>query len=111
YALGSIRCEEWLGWIYITLDHNAPSIATALKPLAAMIEQYQMENYIETFRETHIWDTNWKILAENFMESYHLPVCHAATIGPHSKLEEMDCPPGYPAFNYHWITKESSQPT
>lgn len=111
YALGSIRCEEWLGWIYITLDHDAPSIATALQPLETMIQQYQMENYVETFRETHVWDTNWKILAENFMESYHLPVCHAGTIGPHSKLEEMDCPPGYPAFNYHWITKESSQPT
>jgi nitrite reductase/ring-hydroxylating ferredoxin subunit len=25
--------------------------------------------------------TNWKVLAENFMESYHLPVCHSGTIG------------------------------
>ena len=27
------------------------------------------------------WDTYWKVLAENFLESYHLPVCHAGTIG------------------------------
>ncbi len=110
YALASIRCEEWLGWIYITLDKDRPGVAAGLAPLEAMISQYQMENYVETFRETHVWDTNWKILAENFMESYHLPVCHAGTIGPFSKLEEMECPPGLPAFNYHWITKESSQP-
>jgi phenylpropionate dioxygenase-like ring-hydroxylating dioxygenase large terminal subunit len=57
-----------------------------------------------------VWDTNWKILAENFMESYHLPMLHRATVGPHSRLEEMECPPGYPAFNYHWITKEASLP-
>ena len=67
-----------------------------------------MENYVECFRETHVWDTNWKVLAENFMESYHLPVCHAATVGPYSKLKEMVCPPGLPAFNYHWITKDAS---
>ena len=64
--------------------------------------EYGMENYTETFRETHVWDTNWKVLAENFMESYHLPVCHAGTIGGLSKLDEMDCPPGLPAFNYHF---------
>jgi phenylpropionate dioxygenase-like ring-hydroxylating dioxygenase large terminal subunit len=108
YVLPAIRCEEWLGWIYITLDKDRPSVATALRPLEEMIAQYQMENYIECFRETHVWDTNWKVLAENFMESYHLPVCHRATVGGHSKLQEMECPPGYSAFNYHWITKESS---
>jgi choline monooxygenase len=69
-----------------------------------------MSGYIETFYEEHVWDTNWKILAENFMESYHLPMLHRATVGPHSRLEEMECPPGRAAFNYHWITKEASLP-
>jgi len=108
YRLPTIRSEEWLGWIYVTLDPQAPAVAETLKPLESMITHYGMENYIECFRETHVWDTNWKVLAENFMESYHLPVCHAATVGPHSKLEEMECPPGLSAFNYHWITKEAS---
>ena len=67
-----------------------------------------MEDYVETFFETHVWDTNWKVLAENFMESYHLPVCHAATIGGLSKLDEMVCPPGLPAFNYHTILKDDT---
>lgn len=108
YALPSIRCEEWLGWIYVTLDNEREGVAAALRPLESMIAPYEMENYVECFRETHVWDTNWKVLAENFMESYHLPVCHADTVGGHSKLEEMECPPGLAAFNYHWITKEAS---
>ena len=108
YRLPAIRSEEWLGWIYVTLNAQAPSVAETLKPLEGMIAHYGMENYIECFRETHVWDTNWKVLAENFMESYHLPVCHAATVGPYSKLEEMECPPGLKTFNYHWITKEAS---
>ena len=67
-----------------------------------------MGAYTETFYETHLWDTNWKVLAENFMESYHLPVCHAGTIGGLSKLEEMICPPGEAAFNYHTILKDDT---
>lgn len=73
-----------------------------------MISGYDMANYSESFYEEHVWDTNWKVLAENFMESYHLPVCHAGTIGGLSKLEDMICPPGRTAFNYHTILKDES---
>ncbi|MCC8404541.1 Rieske 2Fe-2S domain-containing protein [Paraburkholderia sp. MMS20-SJTN17] len=110
YALPAVRCETWQGWIYVTLNDEAPSVSTRLAELASLIEPYGMTGYVETFHEEHVWDTNWKILAENFMESYHLPMLHRATVGPHSKLEEMECPPGRPAFNYHWITKEATLP-
>ena len=83
-------------------------VATRLAEVQGLIDDFGMENYTQTFRETHVWDTNWKILAENFMESYHLPVCHAGTIGRLSKLEEMDCPPGLATFNYHTILKDDS---
>lgn len=110
YALPKVRCEVWQGWIYVTLDTNAPPVATQLAELDTLIRDYGMADYIETFYEEHVWDTNWKILAENFMESYHLPMLHRATVGPHSRLDEMECPPGLAAFNYHWITKEASLP-
>ncbi len=110
YKLPAIRCEEWQGWIYVTLDQDARPVRQQLAQLSDLIDAYGMTDYVETFHEEHVWDTNWKILAENFMESYHLPMLHRATVGPHSRLEEMECPPGYPAFNYHWITKEASLP-
>jgi choline monooxygenase len=110
YALPSIRCETWQGWVYVTLNADAPAVAAQLGELATLVEAYDMTRYVETFHEEHVWDTNWKILAENFMESYHLPMLHRATVGPHSRLEEMECPPGLPAFNYHWITKEATLP-
>lgn len=110
YALPAVRCEQWQGWIYLTLNDAAPPVAEQLAGLTTLIEAYGMGDYVETFHEEHVWDTNWKLLAENFMESYHLPMLHRATVGPHSKLEEMECPPGLPAFNYHWITKEATLP-
>ncbi|MEZ5774153.1 MAG: Rieske 2Fe-2S domain-containing protein [Hyphomicrobiaceae bacterium] len=108
YRLPKFRCEEWLGWVMVSLNADAPPVAESLAEVEGLIADYGMENYVETFRETHVWDTNWKILAENFMESYHLPVCHSGTIGGLSKLEEMICPPGRPAFNYHTILKDET---
>ena len=67
-----------------------------------------MEGYTELFRETHVWNTNWKVLAENFMESYHLPACHAATIGSLSRIDAGELPAGAPAYNIHFITKDPS---
>jgi len=106
YRLPQVRCEEWLGWIMISLNPEAAPVSRQLANVEALISDFGMEHYAETFFETHKWDTNWKVLAENFMESYHLPVCHAGTIGGFSKLEEMECPPGEPEFNYHWILKD-----
>lgn len=108
YCLPQVRCEEWLGWIMVSLNPDAKPAAQGLSEVEDLVGQYGMEHYTETFHETHVWDTNWKVLAENFMESYHLPVCHAGTIGGLSKLEEMDCPPGKEAFNYHFILKDDS---
>jgi len=108
YRLPSVRCEEWLGWIMVTLNPDAPPVAQGLAEVEALIEDFDMGSYVETFRETHRWDTNWKVLAENFMESYHLPVCHAGTIGGMSRLEDMICPPGQRMFNYHTILKDDS---
>ena len=110
YRLPQVRCEEWLGTIMVTLNPDAPPVASQLSAVEDLIEDFALQDYIETFNETHVWDTNWKILAENFMESYHLPVCHAATIGGLSKMEDMICPPGLPAFNYHTILKDDSMP-
>ena len=108
YCLPQVRCEEWLGWIMVSLNPDAKPASEGLSEVEDLVGQYGMERYTETFHETHVWDTNWKVLAENFMESYHLPVCHAGTIGGLSKLEEMDCPPGKEAFNYHFILKDDS---
>lgn len=107
-CLPQVRCEDWQGWIMVTLNPDAAPVSEALKDIDTLVGHYKMENYVESFRETHRWNTNWKVLAENFMESYHLPVCHAGTIGGTVDLNEMTCPEGAPAFNYHWIMKNET---
>ncbi|MFN4154167.1 MAG: aromatic ring-hydroxylating oxygenase subunit alpha [Paracoccaceae bacterium] len=109
-ALPKVRVENWLGWIMVTLNPDAPAPSDALKDVENLVGYLDMENYVEAFREEFHWNTNWKVLAENFMESYHLPVCHEGTIGGTVDLLKMTCPQGFPAFNYHYIVKNDSLP-
>jgi phenylpropionate dioxygenase-like ring-hydroxylating dioxygenase large terminal subunit len=108
--LPAIRCEVWQGWILVSLNPDAAPPAQSLHEVDALVGHLDMSGYRETFREEFRWVTNWKVLAENFMESYHLPACHAGTIGGASKLDEMVCPEGFGAFNYHWILKNDTVP-
>ena len=107
-GLPKVRCTVWLGWIMVTLNPDAPDPAERLKGVEDLVGDFHMENYHEAFREEFHWATNWKVLAENFMESYHLPVCHAGTIGNTVDLMKMTCPEGDPAFNYHHIIKNDA---
>jgi nitrite reductase/ring-hydroxylating ferredoxin subunit len=109
-ALPKIRCQEWLGWIMVSLNPDAPDPYDQLKDVENLVGYLDMASYRETFREEFRWATNWKVLAENFMESYHLPVCHAGTIGGTVDLLKMTCPEGSPAFNYHYILKNDTIP-
>ena len=109
-ALPKVRVENWLGWVMVTLNPDAPAPSDALRDVENLVGYLDMGKYVEAFREEFHWNTNWKVLAENFMESYHLPVCHEGTIGGTVDLSKMTCPKGFPAFNYHYIVKNDSLP-
>jgi len=109
-ALPTVRVENWLGWIMVTLNPDAPPPQQALADVERLVGHLNMGAYVETFRESFRWNTNWKVLAENFMESYHLPVCHSGTIGGTVDLMKMTCPEGTLAFNYHYIVKNDTVP-
>jgi phenylpropionate dioxygenase-like ring-hydroxylating dioxygenase large terminal subunit len=109
-ALPALRAVDWLGWIMVTLNPDAPDPHLALQDVENLVGYLDMASYRETFREEFRWATNWKVLAENFMESYHLPVCHSGTIGGSVDLLKMTCPEGSPAFNYHFIMKNDTVP-
>ena len=105
--LPELKCEVFLGWIYVTLNNNIQSLSKSLKSLSDVVSPYKMENYIDIISEEHIWNTNWKILTENFMEGYHLPVAHQGTVGPYFNVldTEFDKRGAFECFTYQTFTK------
>ncbi|EBA01959.1 MAG: SRPBCC family protein [Paracoccaceae bacterium] len=105
-CLPEIRTEIWNGWIYVTLNPDAPSVQEALAPLNEVVSRYGMENYVPVVSENHVWKTNWKLLTENFMEGYHLPVAHKATVGAWFALNETMFPEEtFDSFTYQTFAK------
>ena len=109
YRLPELRTEIWQGWIYVTLNAGAPSVASLLGELLQVVERYRMEDYVPAIQQDHIWDTNWKLLNENFMEGYHLPVAHRATVGAWFPVEDTEFPDkSFGAFTYQTFTKDKN---
>jgi choline monooxygenase len=106
HQLPSIRTEIWQGWIYVTLNGAATPVAEMLKPLAEVTDRYAQEHYVPVAQQDFVWDTNWKLLTENFMESYHLPVAHKATVGAWFPVDTNRFPEQqFDHFTYQTFTK------
>jgi len=78
--LPQFSIEEWLGWVYVNLDPFAEPLSSRLAPMAKQLANYAVANYRQLFRVEEVWNTNWKILFQNFMEPYHLFCVHTSTV-------------------------------
>ena len=103
HQLKSICCETWEGFVYLSLDHNPIPIEARLKPFTEnIVGRYDMACYKTAFRESMIWDANWKNLIENFTESYHVPMAHRKTFAKHGKpLQDYICGEDSDFYGYH----------
>ncbi|MEZ5925787.1 MAG: SRPBCC family protein [Hyphomicrobiaceae bacterium] len=109
YCLPEIRTEVWEGWIYVTLNPDAPRVADMLAPLLKDVARYQMAGYVPVAQQEHVWATNWKMLCENFMEGYHLPVAHKATVGAWFPVEDTEFSPEvHEHFTVQTFTKDET---
>ena len=58
YRLPEVRCQEWLGWVFVTLNAEAPDVAVQLSKVENLVGDYNMTDYTQTFFETHNWNVN-----------------------------------------------------
>ncbi len=106
--LPEIKTEFWRGFIYVNLDGKAKPLAPRLKYLEPYVANYHPEDMIVHTVQDDVWPTNWKSLAENFMEGYHLSVVHQNTL--HAKTPTRLCKKvapgeGYTGFKSHHAPK------
>lgn len=81
-ALPEFRSEIWNGFVFVNLDGNAAPLAPQLDELDPLLRNYHPEQRNLVFLEETVWHTNWKNLAENFMEGYHIASTHPRTLQP-----------------------------
>ncbi|GAB3684657.1 aromatic ring-hydroxylating oxygenase subunit alpha [Salinisphaera aquimarina] len=76
YGLLSVHVAEWGGLIFINLAEETAPLETQLGDLPGRLDHYQLHDWtIQADREYEV-NANYKLIAENFMECYHLPWVH-----------------------------------
>lgn len=112
YRLREVACEVWEGFVYVNLDPDAAPLADQLEGLRAVLGPFRLEDYVPILETDEVWDANWKCLAENFMDSYHIHRVHKDTFGPYGASEEyttiLD---GEPAFSYQYVDADPTTRT
>jgi choline monooxygenase len=86
YGLAPVRLERHLGFLFVNLDPNAPSLgmlaggmfADMARELPWLSELAFNPKYSFTDETDSLLQANWKVMAENCLECYHCGPAHKA---------------------------------
>ena len=81
-CLPELRVDVWRGFVYVTLDRDAPALMPRLTGLSRRFQNHSLARYRTVMRVEETWACNWKILFENFSEPYHSFIAHRLTVDP-----------------------------
>lgn len=74
--LQEVRCETFAGFIWVNMDPDCCSLREYLGPIWDDWEGYELENWKRYLARTTTLPCNWKVVLDNFNESYHVPTVH-----------------------------------
>lgn len=88
HGLKSIRCESFMGFVFVNLDPDATPIEDMAEDLADSIRSIvpRQEQLTYSCRYTYDIAANWKVVIDNFLECYHCEKAHPALVD----LMQMD---------------------
>lgn len=76
FGLLPVRVETWGPFVYANVDGEAPPLREYLGRVCSDLEPYPFEDLVTVRQDTVDIRANWKLLAENFMDFYHVPTVH-----------------------------------
>jgi phenylpropionate dioxygenase-like ring-hydroxylating dioxygenase large terminal subunit len=95
--LPELSLEIWQGFVMINVNPDAAPLGPQLKALSELIEPLGVGDFEEVGVVEFDSPYNWKVLVENFMESYH-------HLGPHAdSLQHTN-----PAKDTYWLDLEGA---
>jgi phenylpropionate dioxygenase-like ring-hydroxylating dioxygenase large terminal subunit len=79
-SLTPVQVDTWGGWIWINMNPAAGPLREFLEPIASLIDPFEFEQMRYRFRFWGIFDCNWKVALEAFLEPYHVQGTHPQLI-------------------------------
>ncbi len=70
------RVEEMCGLVFVNLDEDAPALAELVGDLPRRLAPYRIEALQSFAAAGGTQPANWKVIADNYLEGYHIPIAH-----------------------------------
>ncbi|HKY90824.1 MAG TPA: SRPBCC family protein [Nevskiaceae bacterium] len=86
-GLVELRCEQWGGLVFINFDAKAPALLDWMTP--SVVKRYDAIHRHPmrvVWRQSWIFECNWKLPVEAFREAYHIETVHKKTVA-----QMIDC--------------------
>jgi phenylpropionate dioxygenase-like ring-hydroxylating dioxygenase large terminal subunit len=75
-GLEPVQVDTWGGWIWINMDPAAGPLRQYLEPVATLLDPFEFDKMRYRFRQWGVFDCNWKVALEAFLEPYHVAGTH-----------------------------------
>jgi len=93
-GLRPVALENWRGFLFVTLEPGAPSVAEMMAPYEDEVALYRFEDLRVMGRVTlRPRPLNWKTIADNYSDHLHIPVGHPGLtrlFGRNYRIEAQD---------------------
>jgi Rieske 2Fe-2S family protein len=75
-SLMPVRVEEMCGLVFVNLDADATPLAEMVGDLPQRLAPYRIETLTPFAPAGGAQPANWKVVADNYIEGYHIPIAH-----------------------------------
>ncbi len=75
YGLHEIELDVFHGLMFVRFTKDGPSVADQFAHTAHYFEKFGVADYeIAAETTTQVWNANWKVAWDNYLENYHIPI-------------------------------------
>lgn len=102
-TLAPLACDEHLGFVFVSVRTDLKPLSERFAAFDPMISNFDLGAYEDRYVvQEEVWFGNWKLIVENFIESYHTTYTHVDSIGPTNPTQLAEFGPvGDPGFAIH----------
>ena len=98
WKLAEIRCAVWEGFVFVNLDNAAPPLDAYYADFTSTVAPWKLGDLELVISMDWECNFNWKVMVENWIESYHHLGPHSKTLNPFMPAQDTWSEPPNPAF-------------
>jgi phenylpropionate dioxygenase-like ring-hydroxylating dioxygenase large terminal subunit len=111
-GLKPVALEKWHGFLFVTLEPGAPSVAEMMEPYEQEVAPYRFDDLRVIGRVTvRPRPLNWKTIADNYSDHLHIPVGHPGLTRLFGRNYRIEAKQHVDRMEGDLVEKESANPS